>query len=61
MAMPDLEAVPSGLLHYDEGAVAAMLAALRQCPQEKRMDSLAAVVKIFAQDECASRYGVNHG
>jgi hypothetical protein len=38
------------VVDYDEDTVAAMLAALHTCPSDLRLDSLAVVVKLFAED-----------
>jgi len=37
------------VLHYDEDAAAAMLVALRRCPESQRLDTLAVVMKVFIE------------
>lgn len=55
--MADLPA-PSWIvvLHHDEDTAVRMLAALKECPKEQRLDTLAVVVKAFVEKSMESMW-----
>lgn len=52
---------PTGALDYDEHTAARMLATLHACPAGRRLDTLAAVVKLFVEDQHAEWWGYPKG